>query len=82
METDVVIAIFGPLMPLVVSIYKYFAPEGDPRVAAVAFSVLVALVAGISKLALGEHFEPVLASVGAIAGLVFGIGTGLYKLQK
>lgn len=82
METEYIIAIFAPMMPLIVAILKRIYPEENPRVIAVGITVVIASVAGVGKLYFGDELVDVLAKVGVIASFVFGVGTALYKLQK
>lgn len=83
MDSTHVIAIFGPLMPFFVSACKMLWPKKDPRYFAIGYSLVVALTMGTSFLIFGEDkLAELLATVGTVAGFIFGIGTGLYKLQK
>ena len=82
METEHIIAIFAPAMPIFVGLMKRFFPEEDPRFWALAFSLVIGVSAGLAKLYFGEGFEEVLAKIGLMSSFIFGIGTGLYKLQK
>lgn len=82
METTEVITIFAPIMPLAVALLKWLFPEEDPRMFAVGFSIIVALGAGLAKLYFGDSFSDVLGKVALMSGFIYGVGTGLYKLQK
>lgn len=78
-----VISVFAPIMPIVVQVWKYFFPEDNPRIVAGVFSAVVGLASGLGILYLGEAaFTAVLAQIGAVSAFIFGIGTGLYKIQK
>ena len=83
MDTTATIAIFTPLMPVVVGLLKHLFPKVDPRHFAVGFAIVVAVILGAMKWYLSEEsLEAILASMGAVITFVFGVGTGLYKVQK
>lgn len=78
-----ILAVFGPLLPLIVALFKKLWPTVNPRIFSVGLCVLIALVSGATLLIVGqERFELALTSAAATATLVYGIGTGLYKLTK
>jgi len=83
MEVTNVILVFGPLMPMVVGLLKMIYPNIDPRMFSLGYSVLIAVAFGLSVAFVGEEAtQAVLAEMGTIGAIVFGIGTGLYKIQK
>jgi hypothetical protein len=83
MDTTAVIAIFTPLMPLMTAALKHFFPEVNPKVFSFTISATISILAGLAKLFLEEAtLNAALATAGVIVTFVFGIGTGLYKVQK
>jgi hypothetical protein len=83
MDSTEVIAIFGPIMPLIVGVFKKLLPKVDPRHIAIGYSLMIAVGTGVATLSVGqEAFQDLLATVGAISGFIFAIGTGLYHLQR
>lgn len=83
MDVPAVIAVFTPVMPVFTALMKVLFPKVNPRYFALGFSVVVAVTMGVLNLVLDHGtLESMMAEVGFISAFVFGVGTGLYKVQK
>lgn len=79
MDSTEYLSICAVGLPIAVQGLKEFFPKIDPRVWSMGLSMLAGLAYAIMNHYVGTE---AMASIMAIGGTVFGIGTALYKLQK
>lgn len=82
METSSIVTVFTPIMPLFVELCKWIWPKVNPRYFSAGFSFGIALILGALRFFAKDSFDSIVTSMGLVATFVFGVGTGLYQLQK